>query len=320
MTIEENIIIKRPNIKQSSLKTYIISLKNLRKSIDKKSDLDNTDFLKDYDKIIEILKDMKITTKKNRITSILVALSSDNEINKDLINKYQNLLKDLNDKYNEFLKTQKKTDSQQKNWLEYNDLVTIYNDIMKNIKNNKITTKKKLNDDEFDILQQCVILRTYLDYPLRNDYADMKIINVKEYKKLDKNDENNYLLIQNNNKKKFILNDFKNKNRIGKKIIDITPSLNKLINIWLKYNKSGWFLIKKDRITPLSPNNITKYLNRLFYKKTGKKISSSLIRHIIISELSKNEPTIKEEEENNEKIENKFFHSKNMNKLYRKID
>lgn len=320
MTIEENIIINRPNIKQSSLKTYIISLKNLRKSIDNKSDLDNTDFLKDYDKIIENIKNMKITSKKNRITSILVALSSDNKIDNELIDKYQKLLKKLNDEYNIFLKTQKKTESQQKNWLDYEDLVMVFNEIMKNVKNNKITTKTTLNNEEFDLLQTLIILRTYLDYPLRNDFADMKIINIKEYKKLDNNDENNYLLLQNNNKKKFILNDFKNKKKIGKKILEITPSLNKLINIWLKYNKSGWFLVKKDRINPLNPNNITKYLNKIFYKRTGKKISSSLIRHIIISNLSKNEPTILEEEEKNNKIENKFLHSKTMNKLYRKID
>jgi len=34
MTIEENIILNRPNIKQSSLNTYLVSLKNLRKKID----------------------------------------------------------------------------------------------------------------------------------------------------------------------------------------------------------------------------------------------------------------------------------------------
>jgi len=184
MTIEESIILNRPNIKQCSLNTYLISLKNLRKKIDNKTELNNTNFLNDFDKINDILKNDKLTTKKNKITAILVALGADNKKNDKLIDKYQKKLKNLNDEYSAFLKTQKKTETQEKNWLDYEDLVDIYNDVMKDVKHNKITKKDKLNDKEFDLLQQVLILRTYLDFPLRNDFADMKIINSKEYEKL----------------------------------------------------------------------------------------------------------------------------------------
>lgn len=320
MTIEENIILNRPNIKQCSLNTYLISLKNLRKKIDNKTELNNTDFLNDFDKINDILKNDKLTTKKNKITAILVALGADNKKNDKLIDKYQKKLKNLNDEYSAFLKTQKKTETQEKNWLDYEDLVDVYNDVMKDVKHNKITKKDKLNDKEFDLLQQVLILRTYLDFPLRNDFADMKIINSKEYEKLKSDDENNYLAILPKNKKVFILNDFKNKNKIGKKELQITPSLNKIINIWLKHNDSGWYLIKNDKKTPMNPNNITKYLNKIFMKRANKKIGSSLIRHIVISKVTEGEPTLKEEEEKQKKIENKFLHSSNMNKLYRKVD
>ena len=319
MTIENNIILKRPNIKQSSLYTYMVSLKSLRKQIDKKTDMNSTDFLQNYDKVMESIKDMKITTKKNRITAILVALGSDTPINTDLIDKYQIKLKDLNDTYSAFLRTQKKTETQEKNWLNYDDLVSVYNNVMKNVKLEKIITKKELTDKEFNLFQQLVILRTYLDFPLRNDFADMKVINATEYAELKADDDNNYLAIFPKNKKKFILNDFKNKKIIGRKMLDITPSLNKVINQWLKYNTSRYYLVKTDRKTPMNPNNITKYLNKLFMKKTGKKIGSSLIRHIVISKLTENEPTIEEEEKKEKEIETKFLHSKEMNKLYRKI-
>lgn len=320
MTIEENIILKRPNIKQSSLNTYIISLKNLRKKFDGKKDIDNTSFLKDFDKINDILKNEKLTTKKNRITSILVALGADNNKDENLIDKYQKKLKDLNDEYSTFLKTQKKTETQEKNWLNYEDLVDVYNDVMKDIKREKINKKTELNDKEFDLLQQVLILRTYLDFPLRNDFADMKIIDNKEYKELKTDDLNNYLALLPKNKKVFILNDFKNKNKIGRKQLEITPSLNKIINIWLKHNKSGYYLVKSDKKTAMNPNNITKYLNKIFIKRANKKIGSSLIRHIVISKISEGEPTIKEEEQKQKAIENKFLHSGEMNKLYRKVD
>lgn len=320
MTIEENIILARPDMKQSSLYTYLVSLKNLNRLMDNNTNLDNTKFLQNYDKVMATInKETKITTKKNRLTAILVALGSDTNKNNDLIDKYQKKLKELNDEYNIFLKTQKKTDSQANNWLNHNELIQVFNEVMKDIKRDKINTKIELTDKEFDLLQQLLILRTYLDFPLRNDYADMKIIYSDDYNKLKDTDVDNYLAILPK-KKLFILNDYKNKKRIGRKIIEITSSLNKIINIILKHNKSGFFLVKKDRKTPMNPNNITKYLNKIFIKRSGKKISSSLIRHIIISKLSEGQPTILEEEKKNQEIEDKFLHSSNINKLYRKID
>jgi len=319
MTIEEQIILSRPDIKQSSLNTYLTSLKNLHRMLDNKIDLDDTKFIQDYDKVINVIDKEKITTKKNRITSILVALGSDEKKDNNLIDKYQKKLKELTDEYNIFLKSQKKTDNQEKNWLTHNELNQVFNEIMTDVKKQKINKKQELNDKEFNLLQELLILRTYLDYPLRNDFADMKIIRSDEYKKLKDNDENNYLVILSK-KKIFILNDFKNKKFIGKKIINITSSLNKIINIMLKHNKSGYYLVKKDRKSPMSPNGITKYLNKIFLKRSGKKISTSMIRHIVISKLNENEPTILEQEQKDNDIENKFLHSANINKLYRKID
>jgi hypothetical protein len=45
-----------------------------------------------------------------------------------------------------------------------------------------------------------------------------------------------------------------------------------------------------------------------------------MLRHIIISHYTKDEPTLKEIEKKNEKIEDKFMHSAGVNKLYRKVD
>jgi hypothetical protein len=320
MTIEENIILSRPDMKSSSLSTYLVSLKTLHVLMDNSVELDNTKFIQDYDKVMATInKETKITTKKNRLTAILVALGSDTKKNEDLINKYQKKLKELNDEYNIFLKTQKKTDSQASNWLNHSELIQVFNEVMSDIKREKISNKIELNDKEFDLLQQCLILRTYLDFPLRNDYADMKIIYSDEYKQLKDTDINNYLAILPK-KKLFILNDFKNKKRIGRKIIEITSSLNKIINIWMKHNKSLFYLVKKDRKTAMSPNGITKYLNKIFVKRSGKKISSSMIRHIVISKLSEGEPTILETEQKEKAIEDKYLHSSAINKLYRKVD
>jgi hypothetical protein len=325
MTIEDNIQ-KARDIKKSSLNTYISALKTLKKKIepDKPVLLNDTKFLQDFNKVMAVInKESKITSKKNKLTAILVALTSDKPPNQPIIDKFGKELKDLGEKYLTFLKQQTKTGTQKKNWLNYDELLKVVNKIMAEVKFRKITTnKKELSNKEFDLLQQLLILRTYIAFPLRNDFADMKVLTLKEFKALnkDKQDENNYLILKPNNKKQFHINQFKNKKFIGSKILEVPPKLNRVINLWLKHNESGWYLVKCDRKKPMNPNGITKYLNKIFLKHTGKKISTSMIRHIVISHILKDKPTIAEKEEDKKEIENKFLHSKALNDLYRKID
>jgi len=318
-------IMKSRNIKESSCKTYLNALKKINKKIGNTIELNNTKFLKDFDKVMKVIhEENKLTSKKNKLTAVIVALNSDVDKDNKLIDKYNNELKSLSDKYTAFLKTQKKTETQEKNWIEYDELIKLINKVMGEVKHREINKNKgdkELSNKDFDTIQQYLILRTYIDYPLRNDYADMKILKLKDYKKLnDKEKENNnFLVLLSNNKKQFHINQFKNKKFIGKKVLDINPKLNRIINLWLRFNKSGYYLVKTDRKTPMTPNGITKFLNKIFLKHKGKKISSSMIRHIIISHDLKDQKTIQQKEKENKDIENKFLHSKGINDLYRKV-
>ena len=310
------------DIKESSCLTYLSALKKIKKQVDGNIKLIDVKFLEDFNNIMNIInKEKKITSKKNKLTAVLVALNSDKEKYKDLIDKYGIKLKELGDKYMNFLKTQTKTETQKKNWIQYKELIYIINKIKNEIQDKNIIKKTKLDNDEFNTLQQYIVIRTYLDNPLRNDFANMKVIKKDDYDKLTYNNKNNYnYLVKNGNNKQFMINQFKNRKYMGPKILQIKPQLNKLINLWLKFNTSGWFFVQTDKQTPLSPNYITKILNRIFKKYANKKISSSLLRHIIISKALEGKPTIKQKEKEEKDIENKFFHNGMMNDLYRKID
>jgi hypothetical protein len=317
----ETQIKKSRDIKASSLKTYMSSLKALQARIDPEAnELTNTKFLHNFNKVIAVIKDDKITSKKNRITSILVALNSDKPKDDKLIEQYSSFLKELSEQYLTQLKTQKKTETQEKNWLDYADMIEMINTIMKEVKTTGIRNKPELNNKEFDLLQQLVILRTYMAFPLRNDFADMRVLSKEEFDNLETQDNiENYLVVESPSKKEFHINQFKNQKFIGNKIFKVPASLNAVLNIWLKHNKSGWYLVKSDKIHPITPNGITKFLNKIFKKYTGKKISTSMIRHIVISYMLKDKPTIEEKEAEEKEIENKFLHSNAMNNLYRKI-
>ena len=76
-----------------------------------------------------------------------------------------------------------------------------------------------------------------------------------------------------------------------------------------------------DGRTPLSANGITKIMNSIFSEfADGKKISTSMLRHIQISEDLRYEPTIAEQKAKAKRIEDKYNHTSMTNQTYRKIE
>jgi hypothetical protein len=322
-TLQQQIRTSR-KIKDSSLKTYMCALKTLKNKIQPNGGmLNGTDFLYDFNRTMNVINNEKtITSKKNKLTAILVALNSDTDKDTELIAKYSKELKQLNDEYLTFLKQQTKTDTQRINWLTYDELIGVLSSVVAEYDIHRINQKDKLNRREYDILQQLIILFTYMEFPLRNDFADMRVVTKKQYANISANEQKrfNYLIIEQNGKKSFHINQFKNQKAMGSKIYDVPTKLSKLMDIWLKHNKSEWYLTKSDRATPMNPNGITKFLNKIFQRYTSKKISTSMLRHIIISHMLKDTPTIAEVDAERQKIENLFLHSKGINELYRKVD
>ena len=316
-------ISKSRKLSECSLNTYLSSLKKIKNILEGNKDLTtNLNYLHDFDKVMSevIDKEKSLNSKKNKLTAILVALKSENPLKEDVLKKYNDKLKELGDQYQTKQKDQEKTDKQKKNWLEYADLIKILNNMLKEIKSNNIHKKEELSNKEFDMLQSYIILLTYTTYPLRNDFANMPVLKKEDYNKLseEEKEKTNYLVLDGN-KKIFYINDYKNRKRLGAKEFKIPSKLNKMINLWLKHNKSGFYLVKLDRKSAMSENNITKYLNKIFLKRSGKKISTSMIRHIVISHELKGTETIKDKEKREKNIENRFLHSNAVNQLYRKI-
>lgn len=315
---------KRQNICDNTLNAYERLLKKLFIDLGNKGTPKNSKFLHNYDKIEKYIDDLtKITTKKNKLTAIIVAIDADKNFTgkEDLKDKYQKKLKGLNDEYNDFLKKQVKTATQEKNWIEYSDMVEIANDLVKKVKGFK--NKEELNKFEFEELQNAVLLKTHLEFPIRNDLSEVKIIELEKYEKLNEKDENkhNWLIKYPNNKMVFVLNNFKNSKKIGTKKYEVPKKLINLYKIWFKFNTSDYFLVsKRNRNLPINGNTQTKYFNSLFHKYyPGKNISSSLIRHIVISHFSEDMPTIEELEKRAKAIEDKYLHSASMNAKYRKL-
>ncbi len=313
-TLKTKINDKR-NIRETSLNAYVFNINKLHKSIFDK-DAENLDFLKKKDDVIKALENKKLSTRKSYLASIVVSLMS-MDGDEDLIKFYRNEMEDLAKKFNEEMETQRKSEKQKDNWVSLEKLRKVMRKYRNELNEKKVFQKEpeKLTNKEFDLLQRWVVSSLYIlddNPPLRNDYL-MKVISQKDYDKLSDKDKEkeNYLINKSRNTKSFSLGQYKTSGKYGTKIIKVGKKLNSVLNIWLKFNKSGYLLLNSKK-EPMTSNGLTKFLNRTFSPTGKNNISSSMIRHIFISE--KFPPQLKEKQE----VADKMLHSKSQQDLYAK--
>ena len=139
---------------------------------------------------------------------------------------------------------------------------------------------------------------------------------VKETDELDKN--KNYFVIKKSGTPYFKLNEFKTAKFKGDIEIPIKDmELRRLINKWAKINGTGFLLVNISTNTPMTPNGISKYLQKIFKKHLNKNISTSLIRSIYTTHKYKGNMSIKEKKQ----LATEMMNSKGTAEtVYNKID
>jgi len=274
------------NLRSSSLNAYASNINKLHKLMFNK-EIENLDFLKNKKKVMDTIDNKKLSTRKTYLASIVVTLMAFDK-DKDLIKYYRDEMEDLAKRFNTEMQEQKKSETQDKNWVSLTTLRKVMRKYRNELNEKEIFKKNpdELSNKEFELLQKWIVASLYIlddNPPLRNDYI-MKTISNNDYSKLSESQkkETNYLVIKSRNNKSFSLGDYKTSGKYGTKLIPVGKKLNSALNIWLKFNKSGHLLLN-SRKEPMTANGLTKFLQKTF-APTGKNISSSLIRHIFISE------------------------------------
>ena len=133
-----------------------------------------------------------------------------------------------------------------------------------------------------------VLVQFHLSHPIRNDLADAKV-----YLQADKPQQEpstNYILLNKSRKSAvLVLNNYKTFKFYGKKTIDVEPALAALLikyyGVIKEYDR--WLLVRKrskaGAYEKATRNDYTKFLLQTF-KRTGKRVSSTMIRHSIVSD------------------------------------
>lgn len=317
MDIIKEAIDNKRNIKPNSLKAYLISLQKTHDFIEGEGELEDLNFLKNEEQVVEKLQELKLSTQKNYLSAIIVALDAMNDEGDydSELEYYRGYLAELQKQHQEEQEKQQKTKSQDENWASMKELRKVMNGYKADIMERELLTKPELNRKQFDLVQKWVVANLFLDDenpPTRLDYAPMKVIKEEDFQKLsdEEKDDANYLVLKSRNKKYFHFGEYKTAKKYGANVIPVGKKLNSVLNIWLRINPTDSLLLNSQG-KPQTANGLGKYITKVF-EPTGKKIGVNMLRHIFITE--KFAPQLDEKQE----VAKKMGHSVGTQELYAK--
>ena len=267
---EEKIInhLRSRNVSDNTIKLYVFQLRQINNG-----EINDLKTFEDINYVIDFLKGFKINTQKTKLIAIIAMLKAFPEED-DLKNKYSEIVANINKVTN--VTNKEKSESQEKNWITKDEIKDIWSSFEEVIKT--FINKKHLSEKQYNILLQFLVLSLYtLTNPRRNaDYMNMIVIK----KVTDGLAQNmNYLDLQ---KKVFIFNQYKTSKTYKQQVEKIPEQLFNVLKIYLKYKPidSNFLLVNYEGSPFKHVNSITLILNKIF----GKKVGSSLLRNIFLSE------------------------------------
>lgn len=266
---------------QTSIKMYLRNLEKLNDDMP----LKNLNFLKDIPAITQQLEKYKENTKRGYLISIVSALGLDksNKVKQKLYDDYYKLMMDKNKELKSKEATNEKSDTQKENWLTWEEVSKTFSDLEAKVKS--FSGNKEINEHQYNVLLQKLVLALYyFKAPRRNEYQNMMI--VKSNSPSLPITTNYYVTDAN----QFVFNAYKTAKKEGQLVEDIPPELVAVIQTYLKFHPllKGKKIVKGSAVPflvyydgkPFSQvNAITRILNKTF----GKKIGSSMLRHIYLS-------------------------------------
>ena len=285
--IKSTIKQSRPNLSDMSLSIYS---QNVKKVIGK----NEPKILKNKQYILDFLEGKSASTKRNYLNSILIFLKVDeNKSNKKIIRELEVLRDSEQDKYLDDNENGKVSASQQKNLVEWPEILKVVDSVTKLVKDKNLLKKKPedFKKPEYTLLQTYILLNLYTKLPpLRNDYSGMKVLGKQQFKdlKISEREKGNWLVTDLRTYMKIYINNFKTQGVYDEIIIDtkdIPKDLRLILNKFImQFNLKNDYLFKIfNTDKPITRNGITMLLTNIFKKILKKNISTTLLRKSYVS-------------------------------------
>jgi len=215
------LISNRPNLKESSIKTYVSNIYNLNKKIFDTEDINN---LKNQSIVLQYLLTIDYKSRKTNDGNFEFILPNDS-------NEYSRQMDLDAETYRNEESKQIKNEKQTENWLNQNELQEIIDEYKLKAKN--LLKKSSIGMDDLQEIQQYIILcltsGIYISPRRSLDWCEMK------WKDPTEND--NEVVITNSRKKsanKFIFNRYKTDKYFGVQEIEYLYIIIKTFNKWIE--------------------------------------------------------------------------------------
>ena len=267
---------KKTDISASSRKLYTFNLRKLNEG----KEVKNLNFLSKPE-IVTKLEGLTPNTRRTYIIAVVSSLKDRPEAKyKKLYNKYYKMLVDINAD----LKTNTtKSETQKENWISQEEVMKKCNDLGEIVE--EIKGRRKISGEQYTQLLHAVVLGLYcLQPPRRNsDYTKCLVV-----KKIPEDNEYNYLDIKNWD---WVFNNYKTKKTYKQVKMPVPEELVKLLKVYFQYHPHAKemkkkefepipFLMTQDGKVIDTSTEMTRTLNKIF----GKKIGSSLLRNIFLTD------------------------------------
>jgi hypothetical protein len=271
----------KPDITESSLRTYIMNLSHIASYYDKPL---SPELFKDIDEVKKDFEELKYSnsTLKNKVASILIYLRMTNQPD-NIIKKYNDWFDMLSGKISREQAKMNKTMKEEDNWMTKDKLIE-YTNKLKSELPSKPTSKVDMSK-----WMKYITLLIHTYYPFRNELADTEIVS-----SIKNNNPNvNYFLVNSKKKTvKALIQAYETKKTYKDININVVPAVaNEIITYYkhlTNYKKANdinndWMLLAKNN-DKMTRNDFTYFVKSIF-EPLGKNISTTMIRKIIVSDL-----------------------------------
>lgn len=299
-SITEQLKKNRPDLTQSSLKTYKSNLSTLYRAVNPQGNEDPVEFFcKDQTAVLKNLSHLPINTRKLKLAGLVSLTSHEPKVCK----KYQELMMNDIKQYNADQREQRKTPTQEANWITQEQVQKVHSDLKDAV--SYLFKKQALTPKERQMFQDYVILSLYVLNPPRRiqDYTEMLLNRVAK-----PDEDYNYI-----KGKKFVFQKYKTAKKYGEQVVDINPKLFYILQKWKRINPDQEWLIVGEKGDRLSGPALTQRLNKIF---GGKRISVNMLRHSYITDEMKDIPALRQLDE----TAREMGHALDTAMLYRKVE
>jgi hypothetical protein len=305
-------------IQPKTVKGYVTNLRVIRGIVD--PDVENPLWFTQYAKIFDVIAPSPPSTRLTRLNALVIL----SELESDGVSRSVYSKRHAAERvdYNAWVKTQTKTASQAKRWATPAELMAVRDKLLKRAA--ELFPQKSLTSAEFTEYQNSVAYALYLAHPIRNEFGGMTMIALDDFEELsqDTKETQNYYVYSL--RESFIhLAHYKTSKTYGIKQIVLEPDTHKIMLRWLNINPIDSLFVQKKRgslnLSPMNSMNFGKLIARISKANLGKNTGTNDIRHILVSQSREGRPTIQDEKDEEEAIQNRFLHSRQTNRDYRKV-